>query len=79
MSKYRIISRCVIFEYGYDDDEKEYYYRVYDTTRKHINNGLIEFGGSRTTSLPPIVLAEKLKQINAPQEHIQKILWMRKI
>jgi hypothetical protein len=29
--------------------------------------------------MPPIVLAEKLKIFDAPIDHIQKILYMRKI
>jgi hypothetical protein len=29
--------------------------------------------------MPPIILAEKLKTFDAPIDHIQKILYMRKI
>jgi hypothetical protein len=52
---------------------------VYDLTKKHFNKGLIDSAGSVSTGMPPIVLAEKLKKFDAPTEHIQKILWMKKI
>ena len=67
------------FHYGFNEQIGEYWYSVYDKTRKNINNGLVDQGGSKTTNMPTIVLAEKCKQFNAPIEHIQNILWMRKI
>lgn len=79
MSKYKRKSGSIEFYYGWDEQVQEYWYEVYDTTRKHINGGLLEQGGSKTTGMPPLVLAEKMKQFGAPTEHIRKVLWMRKI
>jgi|LakMenE01Jun11ns_1017448.scaffolds.fasta_scaffold9354066_1 hypothetical protein len=79
MSRYIMKSGHLEFHYGYNEQIGEYWYCVYDKSRKTINNGLIDQGGSKTTGMPTIVLAEKCKQFKAPIEHIQKILWMRKI
>jgi len=79
MSKYIKRKGLIELHYGWDDSKKEYYYYVYDLSRKNINNGLVDFAGSKSTMMPPIVLAEKLKTFDAPTEHIQKILYMRKI
>jgi hypothetical protein len=79
MSEYVKRKGAIEFRYGYDEDIGEYWYEVYDHARSHINDGLVEEGGSKSTGMPPLVLAEKLKQFNAPLEHIQKVLWMRKI
>jgi hypothetical protein len=79
MSKYIKRNGLIELHYGWDDSKNEYYYYVYDLSRKKINNGLVDFAGSKTTLMPPIVLAEKLKKFNAPLDHIQKILYMRKI
>lgn len=79
MSKYEQKSGSLEFHYGYDDVVGEYWYEVYDTTRRHLNGGLVEEGGTKTNNMPPLVLAEKMKRFNAPQEHIQKVLWMKKI
>jgi hypothetical protein len=79
MSHYTLQSANLTFHYGYNEQIGEYWYSVYDKTRKHINSGIVDQAGSKTTGMPPIVLAEKLKQFNAPTDHIQKVLWMRKI
>jgi len=79
MSKYIKRKGLIELHYGWDDTKKEYYYYVYDLSRKNINNGMVDFGGSKSTMMPPIVLAEKLKIFDAPVEHIQKILYMLKI
>jgi len=77
----RFVKRKGLLEihYGWNNSQKEYFYEIYDLTKKHLNKGLIDSAGSRSTSMPPIVLAEKLKRFEAPTEHIQKILWMKKI
>jgi hypothetical protein len=79
MSKYVQKSGAIEFHYGWDEKHQEYWYQVYDNTRKHIDDGLLENEGSKSTGMPPLVLAEKMKQFNAPTEHIRKVLWMRKI
>jgi hypothetical protein len=79
MSKYIKRKGLIELQYGWDDTKKEYYYYVYDLSRKNMNNGLVDFAGSKSTMMPPIVLAEKLKIFDAPIEHIQKILYMKKI
>lgn len=79
MSRYVLKSGHLEFHYGYNEQIGEYWYSVFDKARKDINGGLIDQAGSKTTGMPPIVLAEKLKQFNAPLDHIQKVLWMRKI
>ena len=67
------------FHYGYDEQVEEYWYKVFDKTRRKINNGLVEQAGSKMNGMPPLVLAEKLKQFGADEEHIRRVLWMRKI
>ena len=79
MSEYKKRSGQIELRYGYDDDVGEYWYEIYDMARKQINDGLVESGGSKTTGMPPLVLAERLKKFGAPKEHIQKVLWMRRI
>jgi hypothetical protein len=79
MGRYILKSSHIEFHYGYNEQNGEYWYSVYDKTRKHINGGLIDRGGSKSTGMPPIVLAEKLKKFGGNVEHIQKILWMKKI
>jgi hypothetical protein len=79
MSKYVLNKGLLQIHYGWDDKTKEYFYYVYDLGRIHINNGLVDYAGSKSTMMPPIVLAEKLKIFDAPIEHIQKVLYMKKI
>lgn len=79
MSRYTKRSGQIEIHYGYDEEVGEYWYEVYDKARKHIDDGLVETAGSKTTGMPPLVLAEKLKQFDADPEHIKKVLWMRKI
>lgn len=79
MSRYVIKKGTLEFHYGYNESNGEYWYSVFDRTRKQINNGLIDQASTLSTGLPPIVLAEKMKRFEAPVEHIQKVLWMRKI
>jgi flavin-dependent dehydrogenase len=79
MSKYIKKKGLIELHYGWNDSTKEYYYFVYDLSRKNINGGLVDYAGSKSTMMPLIVLAEKLKKFDAPIEHIQKILYMRKI
>lgn len=79
MSSYTKKSGQIELNYGYDEEIGEYWYEIYDNARKHINGGLVESGGSKTTGMPPLVLAERLKKFNADPEHIKKVLWMRKI
>jgi hypothetical protein len=79
MSRYVLKQGTLHFHYGYDENNQEHFYEVYDSSRMWMNNGLIDSGGTRRTLLPPIVLAEKMKKFQAPVEHIQKVLWMRKI
>ena len=50
MSKYIKKKGLIELHYGWDDSKKEYYYYVYDFSRKNINNGLIEFAGSKSTT-----------------------------
>jgi len=80
MSTYKLKKGSLLLIYGYKQSlgGNGYYYRVYDFTRKHINKGIIDSGGFNSI-LPPVLIAEKLKQFNAPLEHIQKVLWMRRI
>lgn len=77
MSNYLLKSAHIEFHYGYDPNADEFWYEVYDVTRKHINGGLIEKMGTRLNNLPMLVLAEKLKQFKAPTIHIQKVLLNR--
>jgi hypothetical protein len=79
MGSYVKKSGHLSFHYGYDDHVGEHWYEVIDKTRRHINDGVVEFGGTKTNNMPLIVLAEKMKQFKAPTEHIQKVLWMMKI
>ena len=79
MSRYVKRKGLLEIHYGWNTLHKEYFYEVYDLTKKHSNKGLIDSAGSVSTGMPPIVLAEKLKRFDAPTEHIQKILWMKKI
>ena len=79
MSRYVVKKGNLEFHYGYNESNGEYWYSVYDRARKHINKGLVDQAGTISTGLPPIVLAEKMKRFEAPLEHIQKVLWMRKI
>lgn len=79
MSRYIKRKGLLEIQYGWNTIKREYFYEVYDLTKKHINKGLIDSAGSVSTGMPPIVLAEKLKRFDAPTEHIQKILWMKKI
>lgn len=79
MSHYIEKSGILEFHYGYDEQYGEYWYEVYDKTRKHINKGLVESAGTKRNGMPPLVLAEKLKQFGANEEHIRRVLWMRKI
>jgi hypothetical protein len=68
------------FHYGYRERTREYWYMVVDKNMKHVyRDGVMEFQSTATTGMSLIVMAEKLKQFEAPQEHIQKILLMRKI
>jgi hypothetical protein len=78
MSRYILKSGVIEFHYGHDG-KLGYYYEVFDVTRRHFNNGLIDKASSTQTMMPNLVLAEKLKKYQAPTEHIQKVLWMRKI
>lgn len=79
MASYKERSGNLEFHYGWDDVKKEYWYKVYDLNRRHINGGLIDAAGSRSSNMPPTLMAEKLKQFNAPQEHVKKVLWLKKI
>jgi len=79
MSRYVKKSSHLEFHYGYDEQIGEYWYQVYDKTRKHINDGLVEEAGTKLNNMPPLVLAEKMKQFEFDEEHIKKVLWMRKI
>jgi hypothetical protein len=79
MSHYTLKSSHLEFHYGYDEGVGEYWYEVVDKGRMQINEGIVESGGSIETNMPPLVLAEKLKQFGAPTDHIQKVLYMRKI
>lgn len=79
MSEYKKRSGSIELHYGYDEEYGEYWYEVYDLTRKHINGGLVESAGSTSTGMPQLVLAEKLKQFNCDPEHVKKVLWMKKI
>lgn len=79
MSRYFVQDKHIELHYGYDEQLAEWWFQVYDNARKNINDGLVDEGGTRTTNLSPIELAEKLKRFNAPVEHIQKILYRKKI
>jgi hypothetical protein len=79
MGSYKKKSGHLEFHYGYDDEVGEYWYTVIDTTRLHINEGILEEQGTKLNNMPPLVMAEKMKQFGAPVDHIQKVLWMKKI
>lgn len=79
MGAYKQVSGSIEFHYGFDEQVGEYWYQVIDSTRSHINDGIVEEGGTKLNGMTPLVLAEKMKQFNAPQDHIRKVLWMRKI
>lgn len=79
MSRYVTKSKHIELHYGYDEQLDEWWFQVYDNARLQINDGLVDEGGTRTTNLTHIELAEKLKRFEAPVEHIQKILVRRKI
>lgn len=67
------------FHYGYDEEVGEFWYQVIDNTRRHINDGIVEEQGSKMNNMPPLVMAEKMKQFGVPVDLIQKVLWMKKI
>lgn len=81
MSEYSKKSGNIMLKYGFDEEVKEYWYEIYDLNFKSKlgGDGLIESGGSKTTGMPTIVLAEKLKQFKVNPEHIKRVLWMKKI
>lgn len=79
MSHYVKKSGNIEFHYGYNENIGEYWFKVIDNTRKHINNGVVEQAGTKKNNMPPLVLAEKLKKFGANKEHIRRVLWMRKI
>tara|TARA_B110000503_G_C7146316_1_gene413150 strand:- start:795 stop:1034 length:240 start_codon:yes stop_codon:yes gene_type:complete len=79
MSRYVVKSKHIELHYGYDEQIGEWWFQVYDNARKQIEDGLVDEGGTKTTNLTPIELAERLKKFEAPVEHIQKILWRKKI
>ena len=79
MSTHKRTDGCIELSYGYDEKTNQYFYKIVDLNRKHINNGIVDHGGSKTTGLTPIIMAEKLKKFGAPKEHIQRVLYMKKI
>ena len=69
MSHYIKKSGHLEFHYGYNEQVDEYWYKVFDRTRKQFNNGLVEQAGSKMNGMPPLVLAEKLKKFTAYKHH----------
>lgn len=78
MSNFILKDKHIEFHYGYDPSNGEYWYQVYDNTVSN-NDGLVENQSSIITNMSNLLMAEKMKQFNAPTEHIKKILWMQKI
>ena len=79
MGSHKKKSGHLVFHYGYNEQVGEYWFVVVDLTRKHIKKGVVERQGTKFNNMPPLVLAEKMKQFGAPLEHIQKVLWMKRI
>ena len=79
MSRHIKKSKHIELHYGFDEQIGEWWFQVYDNARRQISDGLIDEGGTLTTNLTHIELAEKLKRFDAPVEHIQKVLCRMKI
>lgn len=79
MGQHKIKDGHLEFHYGYDERIREFWYQVIDNSKLHVNDGIVDDGGTISTNMPILVMAEKMKQFKASKSHIQKVLFFRKI
>ena len=74
MASYKIKSAGIVFEYGFNSVNRAYGYSIEDLALRRV-----VLSSNTQTGLSNIELAEKMRQFNAPQQHILRVLSNKEI
>ena len=69
MGSYKLRRAGIVFEYGFNPTSRTYGYSIEDLALRRI-----VLSSNTQKGLSNIELAEKMRQFNAPQEHILRVL-----